>query len=149
MYETGWRPLDAESQGMSHWEGLRNACWVGLGGFLGANARYWLGLCLQDRLGRFTAWPTFWINTTGCFLIGLLFTLLADKHADAPRSPELRLLLGTGFLGAYTTFSAFEYETWTLLTHGRYGAAAANVVGSTVLGLLACVLGILLARAMP
>ncbi len=116
---------------------------VGAGGFIGANARYLLGGWVQQRWGASYPYGTLVINVTGSFVLGL-FATLALRFAW---SDNWRLLIAIGFVGAYTTFSTFEYETLQLVAQGRqYGAAAANVVGSVALGLVAAYLGIVAAR---
>ncbi len=121
---------------------LIDSLWVGLGGFLGANARYWFGGWITTRCGTAMPWATLTINVTGSFLLGLVSTILAERHGA---SPALRLLIPIGFLGAYTTFSTFELETYTV---ARADAPRAWLyVGlSVVLGLLAVVAGIRLGR---
>jgi len=117
--------------------------WVGIGGFLGANARYALGRLVADRLGSGYPWGTFLVNLTGSFLIGVLLTVLLDR---AVADPFWRLVLVIGFLGGYTTFSAYTFEAVALAMGGKWVAAAIYVLGSNVLGLAACGAGIALAR---
>lgn len=117
---------------------------VGVGGFIGANARFvvarWVGGVFEARFPL----GTFLINVGGSFLLGLLGGLLALK--GGPNSDALRLALGVGFLGAFTTFSTFEYETHALLEDGVWLGATLNVVLSVVVGLVAVRLGLLAAR---
>ena len=109
--------------------------WLSIGGVAGVNARYWIG----EAVGR-TAWPwgTFAINLVGAFLIGLLTPILARwlPHANA------RLILIVGFLGGFTTFSAFALESIDLGRRGALAGAVAYVVGSVGLGILAAALGL-------
>ncbi len=112
--------------------------WVGLGGFLGANCRYWLGLWIVERFGPSFPIGTLTINTTGSFILGLFFALVSDR---LPVDPAVRLLIAVGFCGGYTTFSTYSYEALTLLAERAYLAAATYVIGSVVLGLLAVWLG--------
>lgn len=118
---------------------------VGLGGFLGANARFalsrWVGAAVD------TPFPlgTFVINVSGSFLLGVLGTVVADRLV--PNSDAVRLALGVGFLGAYTTFSTFEFETHALLQDGSYVWALTNTVASFAVGLVAVRAGIVLAKA--
>jgi fluoride exporter len=118
---------------------------VGAGGFLGANARYvtarWVGSVVD---GRFPL-GTFLINVSGSFLLGLLGGLLADRLV--PHGDHLRLALGVGFLGAFTTFSTFEYETHALLEDGAWLPALTNIFLSLFLGLLAVRAGLVAAKA--
>lgn len=117
--------------------------WVGIGGFLGANARFAIGRLVADRLGGSYPWGTFVVNLTGSFLIGILLTLLIER---AVADPFWRLLLAVGFLGGYTTFSAYTFEAVALAMDGKWASAGLYVLGSNVLGLAACGAGIGLAR---
>jgi CrcB protein len=122
---------------------VREFLLISIGAALGANARYWLANWFAQRLGVEFPWGTLFINVTGSLLIGLILTLLGQRLlAD----PAYRLLLVTGFLGAYTTFSTFSYETVALLQAGAYVAALGNAFNSVALGLTATVAGIWLAR---
>lgn len=122
---------------------MREFILISIGAALGANARYWLANWFAERWGGGYPWGTLFINVTGSLLIGLLVTLLGQRLlAD----PAYRLLLITGFLGAYTTFSTFSYETVALLQAGSYFAALGNAINSVALGLTATVGGIWLAR---
>ncbi len=92
--------------------------------------------------GRFPL-GTVLVNITGCFAIGLIMTLLTER---LQASPNWRLLLVVGFLGGYTTFSSFEWETYSSLREGGFLIGLANVVGSVVCGYLAVWLGAFLVR---
>jgi len=122
---------------------LTAAMAVGVGGFFGALARYQVAMMVARRLG--TSWPygTFVINMTGCFVIGFFVTLTSEKVVvhDA-----WRLLFPIGFVGAYTTFSTYEYETARLIADGAWARAASYVAASTVVGLAAVVGAMWLAR---
>lgn len=115
---------------------------VALGGSFGAVARYALGGWVQTRLGTDFPYGTLVVNLTGCFLLGL-FAVLALNLAW---SEQWRSFVAIGFLGAYTTFSTFSYETLQLLAQGDRGRAFWNTAGSVGLGLLAGYLGIAAAR---
>jgi fluoride exporter len=118
---------------------------VALGGATGAVARYAVGSWAQTRFG--TGWPygTFLINMSGSFVLGL-FATLAMRFAW---SETWRLLIAIGFLGAYTTFSTFTYESLQLIAEGRQvRAAVLNVAGSLIVGLLAAYLGVVAARVL-
>ena len=91
--------------------------WVGLGGFLGANARYALGVWLVGRWGMAFPWSTLLINVTGSLAIGLILTVLTEKLVV---DPAWRLLLVVGFLGGYTTFSSYTFEALTLGAEGEW-----------------------------
>ena len=116
---------------------------VGIGGFLGAIVRYGVGLWAGQRWGRVFPLGTFMINVSGSFLIGLLMPILTERFI---LNPQWRLLLVVGFLGAYTTFSTFEYETGALLRDSEYLYASLNIVLSVVVGFIALKMGDILAK---
>lgn len=118
--------------------------WVGLGGFAGANARYLLSDLIRTRLGVDFPAGTFLVNLSGSLLIGVLLTLLTERLLV---DPFWRRLLVIGFLGGYTTFSSYTFEALALVEQGRWGSAALYIAGSNGLGLLACGVGIALARS--
>jgi CrcB protein len=120
---------------------------VGAGSFVGGNARYILGRWAGTLIDTRFPLGTFVINVGGSFVLGLIAGFLSTRsvaHSDA-----LRLALGVGFCGGFTTFSAFEYETHALLEDGAWMAAAANVLLSLFAGLVALRLGLLAGRAWP
>lgn len=116
---------------------------VGAGGFIGAIARYALAAWIGQRWGRSFPLGTFVINVSGSFLIGLLMYLSAEKLMI---NPQWRLLLVVGFLGAYTTFSTFEYETGRLFADGEWLIAALNVILSVTAGFAALKIGEVIAK---
>jgi CrcB protein len=122
---------------------MRNVVVVGLGGFLGAIARYGVGLAVARWWASEFPLGTFVINVTGSFVLGFFSTLATERLA---LDPAWRLLVATGFVGAYTTFSTFEYETHRLVEVGGVFLAAVNVLASVVVGFLAMRLGVLLGR---
>ena len=116
---------------------------IGAGALLGANARYWLTNYFVQRFGAAFPYGTLFINMSGSFLLGFIITLVANRFVV---DPGYRLFLGVGFMGAYTTFSTFSYDTIALLERGDLLPALLNV-GFSVLGsLVAAYLGIALAR---
>lgn len=117
--------------------------WVGIGGFVGANARYGLGRLLLDRVASGFPVITLLVNITGSLLIGFLLTLLTERFVS---DPAWRLLGVVGFLGGYTTFSTYAFEAVTLIERGQFGRALAYVLASNLLGILACAVGIAVAR---
>lgn len=119
--------------------------WVGLGGFLGANARYALGAWVTARLGSGFPIHTLLINVSGSFAIGVLLVLMTERLAV---DPAWRLLLVVGFLGGYTTFSSYTFEALALAEAGDWAGATWYVLGSNGLGLLAAYGGMVLARAL-
>ena len=112
---------------------------VGVGSFAGGVLRYILSVGLS-KLGRLWAFPIgiMVINILGCFLIGVLYGYFKSK---ATTDPVLPLLLMTGVLGGFTTFSTFSFETVQLLQQNEWLKAAFYVVGSVGLGVVACYLG--------
>src|ERR1017187_2631715 len=115
---------------------------VAAGGGIGSLMRYLVGTAIMQRYGGRLPLGTFVINVTGSFLIGLLMTLLTERFAP---HPNWRLLLVAGFLGGYTTFSSFEYETFQTARGGGHWVALAYVAGSVILGYAGVWLGVLLA----
>lgn len=113
-----------------------------LGGGAGSLARYAVGTAVMARTGSRFPFGTVIINITGSFVIGLLMALFTQRYQN---QQNLRLLLVVGFLGGYTTFSSFEWETLTLMQNGSFLMGLLNVTGSVVLGYLAVWLGSLLA----
>jgi CrcB protein len=112
------------------------------GGGVGALARYVIGSAISIRAGSRFPLGTMVVNITGSFLIGVLMTLLTERLPH----PNWRLLLVTGFLGGYTTFSSFEYETFQAVQGGAAWIGLVNVVGSVVLGYIAVWLGTAMTR---
>jgi CrcB protein len=115
--------------------------WVGLGGFLGANARYLLGGFISERWGAVFPLGTFVINVTGSFILGFFMAYAQDRPWVEPGA---RLLFAVGFVGAYTTFSTFEYETMRLLQERELLFAMLNIFGSLLSGAVAVFAGFIL-----
>ncbi len=115
---------------------------VMLGGATGSLTRYIVGTAIMNRLGPRFPFGTFVINVSGSFLIGLMMTLLTER---LQAHPNWRFLLVIGFLGGYTTFSSFEWETLTLAKDGSRWLGLFNIVGSVTLGYAAVWLGSLIA----
>ena len=111
--------------------------WIAIGGMLGAMARFGVSNAVAGSWGSALPYGTLVVNLTGSFAIGLLLTVLLDRVAD----PLWRLLLVTGFLGGYTTFSAYSNELVGLIVSGRVTWAAAYLVASNLLGVGACLVG--------
>jgi CrcB protein len=118
---------------------------VGTGAFLGANLRYLFGGWAASAFGPTFPYGTLLINVTGSFVIGIFLTLIGERFV-APA--WLRLFFAIGFLGGYTTFSTFTFETMALIETRSYLAAALNLMGSVTLGMIAVVGGALLGRVL-
>ncbi len=118
---------------------------VGLGGFLGSIARFWLGSYITYRMGARFPYGTFVINISGSFLIGLIVTLLAER---AHWSPNLLYLIPIGFIGAYTTFSTFELEAFRSVHNGDLLLAFLNVILSVTVGFAAVWLGVIAGQSL-
>ena len=119
--------------------------WVAIGGAAGSCLRYWVSLAL----GPVTAahgfpWATFTANVLGSLGLGLVFVLAEDRSLFGA---DLRLLLGTGVMGGFTTYSAFNLETIGLMQDAAWGRAALYMGGTVVVCLIAGALGLIVGRA--
>ena len=121
---------------------LANCLVVGMGGFVGAIVRFVLGRWAAQKWGADFPYGTLLINVSGSFVLGL-FASLSTRLAW---NDSMRLLIAIGFLGAFTTFSTFAFETFELVRQASLIRAAANVIGSFALGLLAVYLGVVVSR---
>lgn len=119
---------------------------VGIGGFLGAIARFWLGGYISNRMGSRFPYGTFVINCSGSFVIGFIMTVLAER---THLSPNWRYLIPIGFVGAYTTFSTFEYETLRAVQDGNLLNAMLNIALSVSIGFFLVWMGVVAGRAIP
>ena len=116
---------------------------VALAGAAGTLARYWLSGVVYELAGRDFPWGTAVVNILGCFLFGLVWELGGERML---LRTESRLVLLTGFMGAFTTFSTFIFESSAFLEDGRILSALANVGFQTVIGFAAMFGGLLLGR---
>ena len=116
---------------------------IAVGGALGSIARYWVGSTVASRLGAKFPYGTLVINLTACVIIGFSLTLLARRTA---LNPAWRFLVPIGFVGAYSTFSTYEWETLSLLRGGAFAEASLYAFGSLFLGLVATWLGVMIAE---
>jgi fluoride exporter len=132
--------------GRKEYDVLLKYLMVGVGGGLGSILRFWLGSYIGGRLGSRFPYGTFVINVTGSFLIGMVLTILAEK---TQWSPNWRYLIPIGFIGGYTTFSTFEYETLRLVQDGQMVTAMFNVVGSVMVGFAGVWAGAVAGRSIP
>jgi len=124
---------------------LRAALWISVGAVVGANLRYLVAQQVAKWTGPGFPYGTLAINISGSFILGFFLVWTTDRVVADPR---WRLLIAVGFCGGYTTFSSFAYESFALVEQGEWLAAAANVVASNLLSLVAVVLGAVLARSL-
>ena len=118
---------------------------ISLGAILGANVRYWVGGWAAERFGTTFPYGTLIINVTGSLVLGFFITLVTDRFLVDPR---WRLLVAIGFLGAYTTFSTYTYESVNMILNGQVWLGLLNLFGSSILGAAAMTAGILLGRTL-
>jgi CrcB protein len=121
---------------------LEKALLISLGAVVGANARYWTSEFFNKRFSTSFPLGTFVINILGSFALGLIMSLSTER---LPIDSKLKLLLTVGFLGAYTTFSTYSYESLTLVMSGQIMRGIINLLGSSVLGGVAAGVGVWLA----
>jgi CrcB protein len=117
---------------------------IAAGGALGSIARYWVGSAIAGRMGTRFPFGTFIINLTACIIIGFSLTYLGKR---AGISPAWRYFIPVGFIGAYSTFSTYEWETLSTLRAGAFALASLYAFGSLILGLAAVWCGAVLAEA--
>jgi len=118
---------------------------IAIGGALGSIARYWVGSTVSGRLGSKFPYGTLIINLTACVILGFVLTYLG-RRAEVDAS--WRFLIPVGFIGAYSTFSTYEWETLSTLRSGAFLLAALYALGSLLLGLIAVWAGTLLAKVL-
>ena len=115
---------------------------ISVGAALGANARYWIGVWAAKHLGVAFPYGTFFVNVTGSLALGFLISLSTER---IPITPELRLLLAVGFLGAYTTFSSFAVESLALAQNSGNWQMLLNIFANNLVGLACALAGMWLA----
>lgn len=117
---------------------------IAVGGALGSIARYWVGSTIAGRMGIRFPYGTLIVNITACIVIGFSLTYMGRR---AGINPAWRFLIPIGFIGAYSTFSTYEWETLSTIRSGAFFLAALYAVGSFILGLIAVWGGSWLAEA--
>jgi CrcB protein len=115
---------------------------IGTGSFIGGVFRYLVSQLIQNRVSITFPYGTFWVNITGCFLIGLLFGLSDKGNLD----PGWKFFLVTGLCGGYTTFSAFSIDSISLFRDGQLLYGLLYISGTVIFGLLATMSGIALIK---
>ena len=123
---------------------MQKYLFIALGGALGSIARYWVGSTIAGRMGTKFPYGTFVINITACIIIGFSITYLGKR---VELNPAWRFLIPVGFIGAYSTFSTYEWETLSTLRSGAFALAALYAVSSLILGLAATWCGAVLAES--
>ncbi len=123
---------------------MRQILLLALAGALGTLARYGVGRLIKRQFGEGFPYGTLVVNVVGCFLLGLLMQLVLRSEVIPP---EWRVPVTVGFLGAFTTFSTFGYETMRYVTEGAWLPAATNVGANLLVGFLAVWGGLMLGRA--
>lgn len=113
---------------------MQKYIFIAIGGALGSMARYWVGTTVAGKLGTKFPYGTFVINITACLIIGFSLTLLSKR---AELNPAWRFLIPVGFIGAYSTFSTYEWETLSTIRSGAFLMALLYAISSLVLGLIA------------
>ena len=116
---------------------------IAAGGALGSILRYWVGSTISGRIGAKFPYGTFVINITASFLIGFILTVLAEK---TDWNPNWRYLIPIGFIGGYSTFSTFEFESFRAFQNGEILITGLNIGLSVVLGFVSVWLGVITAR---
>ena len=123
---------------------LQKYLYVALGGALGSLLRFWIGSVVGGRMGTRFPYGTFVINITACIIIGFVLTLMGSRTG---MNPAWRYLIPIGFVGAYSTFSTFEWEIFTNLQTGAFLIASSYVVLSLIFGFVGIWGGAMIASA--
>ncbi len=122
---------------------MRQVLAIAAGGAVGSLLRFWMSNWVHSFADRSFPYGTLAVNVLGCLLMGFLFVLFIDRLSD---NPILRAGILIGFLGGFTTFSAFSIETFNLIEQGAWTKAVANMSGSLLLCVGATWIGVLLGR---
>ena len=125
---------------------MQKYLFIAIGGSLGSLARFWVGSTITSRMGTRFPYGTFVINITACVIIGFSLAFLGKR---TELNPAWRFLFPIGFVGAYSTFSTFEWETFSTLEIGSFAVAGLYVASSILLGLIAVWCGMMIAKILP
>lgn len=129
---------------------LLNLLLIGIAGGLGAVARYSFGLLVIRFVPEeHFPWATFTINMVGCLLFGIIFAATeAATHWEPDTLARVRMVLLTGFMGAFTTYSTYAFQSAILLQDAKWGFALGNIAGQTIIGILTILAGLYLGKAL-
>jgi CrcB protein len=123
---------------------FKELAWIAGAGALGTLSRFAFAALVQNFSGAKFPWGTLAVNVLGCFLFGLVFILAEEKHIIPA---QVKVIVLAGFMGAFTTFSTFGFETTALIHAGEWGSAILNIVGQNLAGIAAVTAGIFVARS--
>ena len=124
---------------------FKELAWIACAGAVGTLARFALVALVQNFSGSKFPWGTLTVNVIGCFLFGLVFILAEEKNIIPA---EVKVIVLVGFMGAFTTFSTFGFETAALIHAGDWGNALLNMLGQNLAGVVAVTMGIFLGRSL-
>lgn len=116
---------------------------LGIGGFIGSNLRYWVSSWAMNYFGSYMPYGTLVVNGIGSFVLGFL-TIYGTEVVEL--DPRIRIFIGTGMMGAFTTFSSFSLETFSLMKESNYVLAFSNIFANVIVGLCAVWLGFIAAK---
>ena len=125
------------------WFATNQIVLMAVAGVAGTLARYWLSAVVQRACGESFPWGTLAVNVLGCLLFGFFWTLAEERLLI---SPQTRVVVLTGFMGAFTTFSTFAFETAQMLSDAEWMRALANIAVENLIGIAAVILGFAIGR---
>jgi CrcB protein len=123
---------------------VRKILYIALAGTVGTLVRYWLSGAVYKAFGAALPWGTWAVNILGCFLFGLVWVLAEERYLI---SGETRTIILVGFMGAFTTFSTYLFESSQLVFDAQWGRLVVNLIGQNLVGFAGLVLGMFLGRA--
>ncbi len=122
---------------------LKELMWIAVAGAIGTLCRYWLSGLVQKLGGASFPWGTFAVNASGCLLFGLMWSLCEERMVV---SGQTRMIVLTGFMGAFTTFSTFAFESAAMLEDSQWTLALVNAVGQNLIGISCILIGLAAGR---